>query len=181
MKRLALLLFVSLPVFGFIRSPAAGDRIGVLQNAEEDGGSALRKDLQRELRARGFEAFDAQGTFEDVQRDGASADYYIEIVSNGSASQPVGGIGTAIGAVGVDVSVVVARVAAELRIYDGRTMELVDRFDLYRRNTAVVPTAVGVSTRTVWAFIALPFVNHAQYRAVTRAIARDAAERIARR
>lgn len=181
MKRMALLFLVTLPVFGLTRTPAPGDRIGILSVSEEypDGpehsvATTLRNELRRELRARGFEAFNAN-------RDDERADYFVEIVSSGASDHPVAGIGAGIGAVGVDVSVVVARVAAELRVYDGRTMEVIDRFDLRRKNTAVVPTGVGVGTRSVWAFIALPLVNHAQYRAAARAVARDAAERIARR
>ena len=188
MKRALLLLLVAVPAFGLTKPLTRGDRIGLLQissefahDVERTVATSLQKNLQRELRARGFEAFDAQMTFEDARRESPNADYYVEIVSGHAANREWGGIGTGIGHVGVDVSVVTARVAAELRLYDAKTMEMIDRFDLAKRNTAVVPTGVGVASRSVWAFVALPFVNYAQYRSAARAIARDAAERIANR
>jgi hypothetical protein len=190
MKRALFLLLVAAPAFALTTTKPLthGDRIAVLrisddfaQDVERDVASTLQKALRKELRARGFDAYETDLTFEDARREPAAADYYIEIVSGRSADREFGGIGAAVGHAVVDVSIVTARVAAELRLYDAKTMELIDRYDLARHKTAIVPTGVGIGTRAVWAYVALPFINHAQYRAATRAIARDAAERIANR
>jgi hypothetical protein len=43
----------------------------------------------------------------------------------------------------------------------------------------VVPTEIGIGGRHVWAAIALPFIEYAQYRQAAHGVARDAAQRIA--
>lgn len=176
-------------MFGLTKPVSHGDRIGVLrmssryaEGADETVATTLQKDLRRELRAVGFDAFDARASYDDLSRGSVShADYYVEVVSSDADNRSVGGGGAAIGRVAVDIDVVVSRVAAEIRVYDGRTLELVDRFDLRNRRTAVVPTGIGVGHRFVWAFIALPLVQYGQYRSAAHEIARQAAERIARR
>lgn len=188
MKRGLLLLLIALPAFGLTKPIARGDRIAVLRisdefahDVERNVAATLQKELRRELQARGFEAFDAEMTFEEARGEAPAADYYVEIVSGRTADREAGGIGAAVGAVGVDIGIMTARVAAELRLYDAKTMEMIDRFELAKRNTAVVPTGVGIGRRSVWAYIALPFIQHAQHRSALHAIARDAAERIANR
>lgn len=141
--------------------------------------SAVRNFLQAELHKAGFDAFDAHATYDALRRDEADApDYWIEIASS-SGGGPVGGVGVGGSHVVVDISVVVARVAAEVRVYDGRSLELVQRFELDRTKTGVMPTSIGVGGRDLFGWIALPIMHYAQYRAAAREVARDAALRVA--
>src|SRR5437867_512685 len=179
---------MTIPAFGLTRSPQPGDRIGILRmsdrygyGAEDTVANIIQKDLRRELRALGFDAFDARVTYDDVFRRGPDADFYVEVVSSHAANREVGGIGTGAGPIAVEVAIVVARGAAELRLYDGRPLDGIQRYDLQKNNTAVVPTAIGVGGRSVWAAIMLPFVEYGQYRAAAREVAHQAAARIAGR
>ncbi len=188
MRRLVIFLaFVALPAFAFRQSPPAGARIGVLRMSDDDAHGAeqtvawtVQKELRGELRTLGFDAFDARTTYDDLARGSApDADFYVEIVSSHAVSQPVGAAGIGSNAVGVDMAVVVSRVAAEVRIYDGKTLGLLNRYDLQQNRTAVVPTAVGFGGRFFWARIPLPFIEYAQVRSAAREVAREAAARIA--
>jgi hypothetical protein len=177
MKRLLFaLLLVVLPSVAFAFDATRATRIGVLRGMDElqmDVAEALRT----ELRARGFEAFDAVRTYDEAVRDGAAvADYYVEIVGGQAATTEHGGIGIGTRHGGVSLGVLVSRVAAEVRIYDGETMELLKTHDLAKRNTAVVPTSVGVGGGSLFAYIALPYIERAQVRRVVRAAGRKAAD-----
>jgi hypothetical protein len=136
--------------------------------------------LSKELQRQGFDCALAHQTYGDLDRHAeGNADWYVEIVSGQAGGHPLGGIGVGGSNVGAEISLVVARVAAELRVYDGRTLELFDSFDLHRSAMAVVPTALGVGGRHLYAYIALPFIQYARYRAAAGAVARDAASMIA--
>jgi hypothetical protein len=180
---------MTVPAFALTRSPQPGDRIGILRmsdrygyGAEHTVANTLQHDLRRELRALGFDAFDTGMTYDELSRQGLpNADFYVEVVSSHAANREIGGIGTGAGPVAVEVAIVVARVAAELRLYDARTLDIIERYDLQKKNTAVVPTAIGVGGRSVWASIMLPFVQYGQYRAAAREVAHEAAARIAGR
>lgn len=190
MRRIILLLAtaIAVPTFAFTTTPRPGDRIGVLRmpdrfsyGAEQTIANTVENRLRHELGELGFNAFDAGTTYDELLRGGPrDADYYVEVVSSQAAGRPVGGVGGAVGGVAVEVGVVVARVAAEVRLYDGRTLNLVESYDLQKSNTAIVPTAIGVATRSIWAAIMLPFVQYGQYRAAARDVAHQAALRIAR-
>src|SRR6266496_4011101 len=133
-RRLILFLTfaITVPAFALTRSPQPGDRIGILRmsdrfsyGAEHTVANTLQNDLRRELRALGFDAFDAGITYDDLSRRGPSnADFYVEVVSSHAMNRPVGGVGTGAGSVAIEVAVVVARVAAELRLYDARTLDV---------------------------------------------------------
>lgn len=189
MRRLLFLFAfaITVPAFALTRSPRPGDRIAVLRmseqfsyGADQTVARAVQNDLRRELRALGFDAFDARATWEELSHQGRpNADFLVEIVSSQAMSHPVAGGGVAAGAMAVDVAMVVARVAAEVRLYDARTFNEIARFDLHNNNAAVLPTAIGIGGRSVWAFFAIPFVQYGQYRAAAHAVARQAASRIA--
>jgi hypothetical protein len=191
MKRLALILgfAITVPAFALTQSPRPGDRIGVLRmsdryerSAEESVARTVQTDLRRELQDLGFDAYDARLTYDELSRHSLpAAEYFVEIISSHSADHPVGGVGVGSGAVSVEVGVVLAQVAAEVRVYDGRTLNPVAQFDLHKRHTAVLPMGIGLGGRSVWAYFALPFMQYGQYRAAAHAVARQAAERIAGR
>lgn len=190
MKRLLPLVLVLLAAnaafaFDAKRKPL---RVGVLHVADEyrRGSESyvanhVVRYLREELRARGLDAFDAEMTWDDLTRDDAvrDADFYVEVLGAGATSDSYGGLGIGTYDVGVSLEVVVARVAAELRVYDGDTLETVAREGLSKKNTAVMPTSVGIGGPRLFAMIAVPFVQAAQYRRVTQAAARDAAAKVA--
>lgn len=190
MKRAALsilaLLFVSTSALALVQERGIqlhrGDRIGVLRMSDRyasgshgTASSAVRKYLADELRVKGFDAFDAGRTYDALDRNGSdNADYYIEIVSADADAQEQGGIGIGVDHVYADMAVVVSRVAAGIRVYDGHTLELIRTIDLDKSNRAVMPTNIGIGGHHVYAFFAIPFVHYAQYRRAAHDVARDA-------
>jgi hypothetical protein len=163
-----------------------GDRIGVLRMSEHFDGSeatvadAIESVLPRALRDRGFDAFDTQRTYDDLRRgDVADAAYYVEVVGAQARDREAADVGVGAENVYASVGVLVSHVAAEVRLYDGKTLELVDRWDLAKKSAAVVPTSVGIGGRYLWGAIALPIIHRGQYRAAARDVAQQAAERIA--
>ncbi len=151
------------------------------RGAEQTVANTVQSDLRRELRHLGFDAFDAGLTYEELAyRQQSNADFFVEIDSNHSG-HPVGGAGVSAGALAIEVGLVVARVAAVVRVYNGRTLNQIAEFDLQKNKTAFVPMAIGLGGRSVWGLIALPLVQYGQYRAAAHEVARLAAERIAGR
>ena len=149
-------------------------RVGVLRGVhdmQDDVAAAMRN----ELRARGIDAFDAVRTYDEAIRDGVPvADFYVEIMSAEASTEDHGGIGVGTRNAEVSVGVLVSRVVAEIRVYDSN-MALLESRDLRKRNTAVVPTSVGFGGRSLFAYIALPFIERAQVRQVVKAAGRAAA------
>lgn len=187
MKRLPFLialLLVASTAFAFNPTPRATQpRIGVLRVSHEyeRGADYIAKSVVRflneELREQGVDAYDTGLTYEEVaDGKGEDADYYVEIFGADADSGSYGGLDVGTYDVGVSVDVIVSRVAAEVRIYDGRTGDLVRSEPLSRKKTAVMPTSVYVGRSRLFAAIALPFVQHAQYKNITRSAARDAAQ-----
>ncbi len=186
MKRLLVLLViaaVAVPAFSFDPSRHNGHRIAVLQAPIYNGGeyedriaTSVRRELVRELRARGFDAVDARMSYEELQRRRqSSADLYVEIAPADVYARPTGGVTVRTRRVAVDVAIVVSRVAAELRLYDGGTLDLIEKRHLRRENVTVVPTDIGVGTYRMAVWFALPLVEYVRYRSAVGAVVRDAA------
>jgi hypothetical protein len=178
-----LALVISLPAFAF-NTRRGGNRIGVVDSLVrgEDGQwqpavSSMQRFLRAELHRLGFEAFETRCTFDELAEN-EGADYYVEILSDQSTEESLGGIGIGNRRVGVEAEVTVARVAARVRVYDSALRE-VGTFDLRRSNTTFLPTSIGGGSHNVALWIALPFVREARYRSVLRAVAKDAAVRVA--
>jgi hypothetical protein len=189
-RLLALLAIATLPAaaLAFDPTPRRGDRIGILAMEHRDGedpyrggiADTVRGAIRKELRAHGFDAFDARVTFDELIDSGSTdADYYVELVSSEASALPYGGIGIGRRHLGVGMSIFVSDVAASMRVYDGRSLEVIDAFDLRRRNTTIAPTEVGVSGGNFDISIALPFIEYARIRSTARAVAREAAAMIA--
>lgn len=186
MKRLFVVfcMLAASPLLAFDRTPAAM-RIGILRaegthRLDHDAylQKAVRESLRDELRARGFDAYVAESTLEQISRsDDRSAHFWVEIVGDAETAD-YGGIGVGTPAADVSLGVLVSRVAADVRIYDGASLQLVVTEALAKRSTAVLPTSVGVGGRSLFAVIALPFIERAQVRSVARAAARELAARI---
>lgn len=137
--------------------------------------------LRDELRDRGFDAFEAETNLDDLARGkkAAGADYYVEIGAGTSDGRPYGGAGVAGSHIEVGVALIVAEVSAELRLYDGRTLDLVLAEPLHRRNRSVAPVSVGVGSRSFFTMLGLPVLSRLQFRSAAHAVARDAAAAIA--
>ena len=185
MKRLLLsliLLITASSAFAFDPSRGRVDRIGVLAAEDHerlDRGAMVRSYLADALRRRGLDAFNANYTYDELVRDGHSeADLYVELVGDAD-ERGFGGVGVGGHHGGVDLAVIRNYTSAWVRVYDGRTFQIIDTFDLSKESTAVVPTAIGVGGRHVGLWIALPFVQYARHRAAARAVASDAANLIA--
>jgi hypothetical protein len=187
MRRVALICALALPLFGLTRPVHPGARIGVLRmppdvyNSEPSKTIAtnIQNDLRIELASRGFGSFDAAVTFNDLQRGGAApADYYVEIGCS-FGSRTSGMAAAAVGPIMINSEIAASDVDAEVRLFNGRTLELVARYELRRKRRSVIPAGVGIGTYGLWAMLPLPLVRDAQFRALEREIAREAADRIA--
>lgn len=164
-----------------------GDRIAVLAMPakytlaeERRAGEAVQEFLRQELAARGFDAYRVDEAYDSlVREDRGNADFYVEIAAaeGNSHMEGVGGLGTR--TVFIDLGVLVSHVAAEMRLYDGRTLELIDRFDLKERHTSIAPAAIGIARVPIFGAIVLPSMRRAQIRGAARDVAVKAADRIA--
>jgi hypothetical protein len=178
MKRLLPLLCVMLlatTAFAFDSTKRAG-RIGVL-SAMSEGESTVVRALLNELRGRGLDAFDAGRTYDELMDDEAVAiaDYIVEVRGGEAHTEDYGGIGIGGRHGDLELGVVVSKVAAELRVYDGATMKLIARTDLSKRTAAVMPTSIGIGGGSIYAYLALPLIERAQHRNVAKKAAREAA------
>jgi hypothetical protein len=139
----------------------------------------MQQYLSEELTSAGFDAAVSRETFDDLQRsEETNADYYVEVVYTDVTGRPIAEISTG-GPVGVDVGIESSRVRAELRLYDGWTLEMVDRYQLQQSRIVPVIEAVGVLSANIYLQVAVPIVRHAQLRSAIRAVAHEGAERIA--
>src|SRR5512141_2060993 len=163
MKRGILLLvalLVAFPLLAFDAGKRPLSGIGVISargDARYPGARAVRDVLPRylvdELRHRGFEARELRASMRDLEDSPAerTSRYIVEIAYNDVAGGPVAAVetGGVIGdsGIGGEVSVIVADVAAELRVYDGDTLQLIDTSNLSSRRTAPALTAIGIGGR----------------------------------
>ena len=150
------------------------ERIAVLRGPHEVQ-SAMADALRRELRQRGFDAFDAERTYDEVMDDSAVvADYFVEFASAEPSTYDSAGIGVGGRYADVGIGRVTSRMHVEVRVYDAETMELTASENLSKKQSSWMPTSVGVGGGVLYAVIGLPF-ERAQERRVARAAAREAA------
>ena len=178
MKRLLLVLCLMLAAtsaFAFDAKKGA-DSIGVLRG-EQDVESAVERSLIGELQKRGFDAFDVGLTYEELldQEAVPIADYIVVIDGGQAQTADYGGVDVVGRHADVSLGVVVSKLAAQLRLYDGDTMELIATSDLSKRTAALMPTYVGIGGGSIYASLALPFIERVQHRSVARKAAREAA------
>jgi|ERR1051325_10272613 hypothetical protein len=151
---------------------------GQLMQEDADLAALVGRNLRAELRKKGFDAFITNRTVEDVKPE--DADYYVELLSaSGTGDYPIGDVEIGSRDVAAGVTVVMSRVAAEVRLYDGRTLEQVASYDVRQTKVLPVPSWISVGGRNFYTVLGLPFVQYAQYRRAAGAVARDAAQRIA--
>lgn len=178
MKRPLLVLCLMLAAttaFAFDSTKGA-ERIGVLRG-ERDVESPVERSLIGELQKRGFDAFDVGLTYEQLLDEEAVpiADYIVVIDGGQTQTADYGGVDVVGRHADVSLGMVVSKMSAELRLYDGDTMELIATSDLSKRSAALMPTYVGIGGGSIYAALALPFIERAQHRSVARKAAREAA------
>lgn len=184
MKRLLIalcLLFPAGAALAFDPAPATL-RIGIVRAPahpyDEYTHRMLRESLRDELKSRGLEAFLIDAELEDIaEEDDRSADYYVEIAGD-TRFRDHGGVGVGGRHADVALGVVSSRVAADLIVYEGDSLERIAEETLSKKNTALMPTGVGVGGRSLFAWIALPLVERVQTRNVARAVAREMSEHV---
>lgn len=191
MKRSLLLLVVAAlvvsPAFAFDPSRPAVGQITLLQEPLYKGSDfefriarGVREGLLRELRGRGFDVTDSRDTYADVQRDGrAVSGVFVELAPSDAYAESRGDVAVSGRNVGVDIAMLVSRVAAELRVYDGRTFELIAKRHLSKADVRVVPTGIGIGSYHMSVWFGLPIFQYARYRAAAQAVVKDAAAEIA--
>ncbi|HEX7833525.1 MAG TPA: hypothetical protein VF787_27990 [Thermoanaerobaculia bacterium] len=132
--------------------------------------------LQRELRSRGFDAYETEWTYDDAANaENVDVDYYVEMIGAGADSNAVGGVDIAGRNTEVSIGVVTSLVGAELRLYDARTMELLTTQSISKRTSAIRPTGIGLGGADVFAWIAIPFFERRQMSSAAKATAHEAA------
>jgi len=141
----------------------------------------VRESLRDELRTQGFDVVMTTVTYDSLQRHDNIADYYVEITSaERDAGQDGVSVGVGTRGAGVEVGAVTGVAHAELRLFDGRTLDLIRSYDLENHSTGLAPTSIGTGGRNVFASIFIaPIFERVQMRNAARAVARDAARRIA--
>ncbi|MBK5259014.1 MAG: hypothetical protein JJE51_05425 [Thermoanaerobaculia bacterium] len=181
MRSLALAVLVAVfavPLSAFDTNAQRGDRIGVITNREVN--EVVCGYLTTELRRLGFEAFRTSETIDDLaERNESEADYYVELVAGGTDNYSWGGVDIGGDGAGVGIDVGTTFASARIQLYDGRTLELIDTFEVRKKTTAVGPSAIGIGGRHVGLWIAVPFVRYMRERSAIRAVAREAAQQIA--
>ncbi|MFP5247869.1 MAG: hypothetical protein ACLGH0_14340, partial [Thermoanaerobaculia bacterium] len=136
MKRLLVAIALLLVVPGIAHAFDPANRaiaIGIRAPEHVDG--LVVNTLISELRARGFDAFDADA--EDF-----TADYYAELSSGETRVDESAGIGLGTRHGEVSLGVVTSRLGGTVRVYDAVTDELVGETTFAKKNTAVMPTSV---------------------------------------
>ncbi|MGN6182561.1 MAG: hypothetical protein ACTHQM_02785 [Thermoanaerobaculia bacterium] len=132
--------------------------------------------LTSELKKRGIDAYETAWTYEDAATNSnVDVDYYVEVLGTRADADALGGIDIGGRDGEVSLGVVVSHVAAELRVYDAHTMEVLTSQNIAKRSSAVRPTSIGFGGGDVFAWIAMPFFERQQYRSAAKAAAKDAA------
>jgi hypothetical protein len=190
MKRLPILLLLLLTTTAAfaLDTTKRGNRIGVLVTPAryESGGAesalsaSIGKYLREELQKSGFDAFQTNVTYDELSRNATvNADYYVEVTASDSTGGSPAGIGVGNSNVGVDISLVIAHVAAEVRLYDGRTLELIRRFELEKSRKGIAPTSISIGGTGLFGWIAVPIAEAVQFRRAAHAVAKEAAMQVA--
>jgi hypothetical protein len=136
----------------------------------------IAKVMERELRRRGYETSVLNRTvaslFEDGLEESVQADIFVEIAADQHDGEGWGAIGTGgrVGSVDVGGTVAIVRsvFAANVRIYDGRTGEVLDEFELSSRALTPALSSISLGGDHAWLTIGVPwFERRTRDRAAT--------------
>jgi hypothetical protein len=136
--------------------------------------------LVKELKARGFDAVQTRTTWDDESRyEDVRYDVLVEISAARATHESMGGVILAGRSGGADVSVVRSHASAVVNVYDGRTLEPIGEATTVEQTASgVAPTGIGLGDRHFGIWISLPFARFARQRALSQAIAEEAASQI---
>lgn len=153
-----------------VKSVAVISEETMLEGDERMARNVVARELVRELRRRGYDAYEAESAGR------GEADFIVEIVGGEPVSTGYGDVNIdGRNGGGVSLALVISRVAAEVRVYEGDDLELLSSERLAKRTSRLLPTGIGVGGGVLYAFVALPFIERAQLRGVARDAARAAA------
>lgn len=180
---LVLLVFVATPLLGINTGPVSGDRIAVLSSWDHRTSVAefVPRYLTVALERAGYDAYRLRETL-DEYRERSRSDrrdhFVIEIDSLDRDVEAWSAVGLGRRHVGAEVSVVSARIAVTVRLYEAESMALVDEFTVERNATTPTVSAVGLGDRHSFLFVDLPFMNRIPYRIAAKDVARDIVNRL---
>lgn len=194
MKRILLVaatLLLAVPMWAFKGEPDAKRAIRVAVLHTNDGwaddsynnaASAIEHEIAVQLREKGYEAWEAHRTLDEIrQSHNDDAELYVEVSGGDARLREIGGLDVSGPHVATTLGVIISKCAAEIRVYDGQYLDLINRFELSRRKTAVVPTSLGLREGPIYAITVVPIMRHLQYRSAIRGVAEEAVERITHR
>jgi hypothetical protein len=145
-----------------------------------DAFGTMRDSLREALKQHGFDVFTTADRYDDLARSNdGHAEYYVEIVGTDREARVNGGGDVAVGALAVGVSSVKHRELVELRLYDGKTLDVIRTYQLDASSNSLVPTAIGLrSCNFFFSLFLSPWTERAPARRAIHAVAREAARRI---
>jgi len=147
-----------------------------------DAFDAMRGALKLALDRHGFDAYETNIRYDDLQRSrSGNSDYYLEIIGSEREVHSNGGGGVGVGPLDVGVSAVKNRHFLELRVYDGNTLEVLRTYQLDASSTSLVPSLLGVRGYNFFVSLFLaPWTDRAHAQRAIDAVAGEAAWRITR-
>lgn len=182
--RVLALLLVAVPAFALTtrRPTIALLDLSPRYEMRVDAFGAMRDSLKVSLTRHGFDAYTTSDRYEEIERfrDG-NADYYLEIIGSEREAHSNGGGGVGVGPVDVGVTAVKNRHFLELRVYDGRSLDVLRTYQLDASTTSLVPSLLGVRGYNFFVslFVA-PWTDRAQAQHTIDRVTREAAARITR-
>ncbi|HVR44042.1 MAG TPA: hypothetical protein VMS56_11440 [Thermoanaerobaculia bacterium] len=182
-----LLLLPAVSAGGGLLPLAAGERVailvipaGELRQIDEELSGVVARALRGELERRGFDTVVLPRSVEEMDEDGITdvvdAAWIVEIVASDGRASSLGGVageGTIdrIG-IGGEISIVRSELSAELRVWDGRSLELLGTLHLDSRATTPTLSGIGIGRRGAGIRLSLPW--YGTYSRAARSIARQA-------
>jgi hypothetical protein len=164
-------------------APVKGDRVGVLPidarySTLRGVSSLLPKYIAQEMRRAGFDAHVLRRDRDEIDSKTGRDDFYVEVVEAESEGDGFGGIGAvSSNGVGVEVDVVAAHVAAEVRLYDAE-MQLIDTYELAASAVSPTISGIGVGGRDGFLFLSLPWFSHYPHRLAAHELAKNAVRKM---
>ena len=144
---------------------------------------AMRDALKVSLGRHGFDVYKTADHYDDlVEGKSGNADYYLEIIGSQHEEHPAGAGGEiGVGPLAVGVEAVTNRHFLELRVYDGRTLEMLRSYELNASNTTLMQRFVGLYGREFLVSIfTAPWTNQRVAHQAIEIVAKDAATHITR-
>lgn len=169
-----LFLIAASPLAAVELGPVPGDKIAVLtvpqdeeRRMHDDLGELIGRVVARRLEKEGFGTVVLPRSADELVADGLTeavgAAWILEVAWSDGRARTWGGIAGGSNHVGAEIGVVRAELMAEIRFYDARTLEMVERFEVDSRATSPALTGIGVGGRWSWLWASLPWGTRQVY------------------